>query len=65
MIMNQEKLNRDFLKNWWGIMVIVLVLGGGVYFTQFISDYGENLDKLRLRALAMTAAASFEHSLYV
>jgi len=59
-MMKQETLNRDLFKNWWGIMVIVLVIGGGAYFTHFVSDYGENLDKLRLRVLAMTAAASFD-----
>lgn len=55
-----EPPNRDFLENWWGIIFIVLIIGGGVFFTQFISSYGANLDKLHLQTLAKTAAASFE-----
>jgi hypothetical protein len=56
--MNQASKKHDYFKNWWGVVLIVLILVGGVLFTHFITRYGENLERLRLKALANTAAAS-------
>ncbi|HPX12525.1 MAG TPA: hypothetical protein PKW20_09585, partial [Syntrophales bacterium] len=55
--MEQEKNKARTL---WAAFLIVLVLSAGVLFTRFTSRYGEGLEKARLRALADTAAASFD-----
>jgi len=44
----------------WIIVLVGCVLLGGIAFTQFITRYGENLERTRLQALADTAASSFD-----
>ncbi len=51
---------KNTARTLWAAFLIVLVLSAGVLFIRFISRYGEGLEKARLRALADTAAASFD-----
>jgi PAS domain S-box-containing protein len=58
--MKQKNQKRNFIKTWWGVVLIVLIFSGGFFFTHFITRYGENLEEIRLQSLADTAAASFD-----
>lgn len=58
--MKPNNKKQDFIKTWWGVVLVVMILSGGFFFTHFITHYGENLEKIRLQSLADTAAASFD-----
>ncbi len=48
---------------WWGAALLAAVLCGGWLVTDAVTSYSENQERGELRALAFTAAASFEPEL--